>query len=89
LVSPVRITGKVFENMDVLVLSIEKDGRVGMGEACGLYYKNDTPGRMAEQVESIRSAFEMGFSRKSIQACSRREVRRNALDCAVWTWKRS
>jgi len=84
LATPFRITGKIFESMDVIAVNIEKGGRIGVGEACGLYYMNDTPSLMAERIESIRTRLEAGFNRTSLQDLLPPGGARNALDCAVW-----
>ena len=43
---PFRITGHVFTTIDVLVVSLEKDGHVGRGEGDGVYYRQETPASM-------------------------------------------
>ena len=81
---PFRITGYTWELLDVLVVSLEKDGRVGLGEAAGVYYKNDRPAAMLQQIESLRAVIEAGISRDSVQKRLPPGGARNALDCALW-----
>lgn len=84
LVTPFRITGYTFEAIDVLVVSLEKDGHVGRGEAAGVYYKNDRPPSMIQQIEAVRVSIEAGVSRHSAQKLLPAGGARNALDCALW-----
>src|SRR5215475_10577105 len=67
LVAPFRITGHVWNHVDVLLVSLEEEGHVGRGEAAGVYYKNDTPEGMLRQVESLRVRIEAGLSREELQ----------------------
>jgi len=84
LVAPFRITGYTWEALDVLVVSLEKDGHVGRGEAQGVYYRNDNPASMTGQIESLRTTIEAGISRESLQSMLPPGGARNALDCALW-----
>jgi L-Ala-D/L-Glu epimerase len=84
LVAPFRITGYTWEFIDVLLVSLEKDGHVGQGEAAGVYYKNDRPASMLGQIESLRTTIEAGISRDRAQSLLPRGGARNALDCALW-----
>src|SRR6267154_2181619 len=84
LVTPFRITGRTWETVDVLVVSLEKDGHVGRGEAAGVYYKADQPATMLKQIESLRGRIETGLSRSSAQSLLPAGGARNALDCALW-----
>src|SRR5688572_15380553 len=55
-----RITGYTFVEFGVLVVILRQNGWAGRGEAAGVYYRNDTPGRMAKQVEAVRATVESG-----------------------------
>jgi len=81
---PFRISGYTFEVAEVLVTSLEKDGRIGRGEASGVYYRQDTPVQMLRQLESARSKIEIGLGRDEVQRLLPPGGARNALDCAVW-----
>jgi L-alanine-DL-glutamate epimerase-like enolase superfamily enzyme len=67
-----------------LVVTLEKDGQVGRGEAEGVYYKDDTPVSMIKEIEERRSLIEAGINRESVQKLLPPGGARNALDCAVW-----
>ena len=53
--APFRIAGFVFEHQDAILVTIEGEGLRGRGEACGVYYLNDTVARMVEAVEAQRA----------------------------------
>jgi L-alanine-DL-glutamate epimerase-like enolase superfamily enzyme len=84
LTTPFRITGYTWEHVDVLVVTLEKDGQRGQGEAAGVYYKDDKPAAMLEQVESVRKTVEAGVDRAAAQKLLPAGGARNALDCALW-----
>jgi L-Ala-D/L-Glu epimerase len=82
--APFRITGHTWEHLDVLLVTLESDGRRGWGEAAGVYYKNDTPASMIRQLESLRPRIEAGLVRSELQKLLPPGGARNALDCALW-----
>jgi len=84
LTTPFRITGYTWECVDVLVVSLEKNGYTGQGEAAGVYYKNDKPASMIQQIEALRRTIEVGISRATVQKLLPPGGARNALDCALW-----
>jgi L-alanine-DL-glutamate epimerase-like enolase superfamily enzyme len=81
---PFNITGFTWKFVDVLVVSVEKGGFVGRGEAAGVYYKNDTPESMKKQIDQLRHEIEAGTSREEVQHMLPAGGARNALDCALW-----
>lgn len=81
---PFRITGHTWTMLDVVVASIAEDGHVGRGEGEGVYYKGDTPERMAEQIEAARGPIEAGAGRDEIARILPPGGARNAVDCALW-----
>jgi L-Ala-D/L-Glu epimerase len=82
--TPVRITGYTWDTIHVLVVTLEKDGQVGRGEAGGVYYLNDTPASMHAQIEALRPAIEAGVDRDALRQLLPPGGARNALDCALW-----
>jgi len=82
--APFRITGHTWEQLDVLLVTLESDARVGRGEAAGVYYKNDKPASMIRQLEALRPRIEAGLSREGLQKMLPAGGARNALDCALW-----
>jgi L-alanine-DL-glutamate epimerase-like enolase superfamily enzyme len=81
---PFRITGYVFEAMPSIVARIAEGGRVGRGEAAGVYYLDDDQQHMIEAVEQVREQVEEGLSRDELQQLLPPCGARNALDCALW-----
>ena len=84
LVEPFRITGHVFTTIDVLVVSLEKDGHTGRGEGDGVYYRGDTPAGMIRELEPVIRTIEAGISIDDVQKLLPPGGARNALDCALW-----
>lgn len=84
LLTPFRITGYTWEFIEVLVVSLEKDGHVGRGEAAGVYYLKDTPASMRARIETLRQRIEAGIDRQTVQSLLSPGGARNALDCALW-----
>jgi L-alanine-DL-glutamate epimerase-like enolase superfamily enzyme len=83
-VTPFRITGYTWEAIDILFLSLERDGVTARGEGAGVYYRNDKPASMLQQIESCRAAIEAGVTREAAQRLLPPGGARNALDCALW-----
>ena len=44
-IEPFHISGHVWRHLDVLLVSLSKDGKSGRGEAAGVYYNSDNPDR--------------------------------------------
>lgn len=82
--APFRITGHTFVDLDVVVVSLSRDGHVGRGEAPGVYYFGDTPASMAKQIEAVRAQIEAGIDREDLQRLLPAGGARNAVDCALW-----
>jgi L-Ala-D/L-Glu epimerase len=93
LATPFHITDLMWEVLDVLVVTLEKDGRVGRGEAAGVYYKAPSLNLMLHQIETLRNGIESGISRTGLplllpaggassHATSRRSrIRRASASC--------
>lgn len=84
LAAPFRISGYTFESTRAIKVSLSSHGRVGCGEAAGVYYRGDDLGSMLRQVESVRGAIEAGVDRESLQHLLPPCGARNAIDCALW-----
>ena len=81
---PFRITGHLFTETPVVVVTLSDGDAVGRGEAAGVYYKGDTPARAAAALEAVRSAIENGMDRERLQHLLPPGAARNAADCALW-----
>lgn len=84
LAQPFRIAGHVFDAMPATVVQLTHAGVTGRGEGAGVYYTNDTPDGMLQQLEGLRGQIEQGLSRASLQTLLPAGGARNALDAALW-----
>ncbi len=82
--TPFRISGHVWDAAELVVVEISDGGAVGRGEACGVYYRNDTAAGIVGDLESIRGEIESGIDRAALQQLLPACGARNALDCALW-----
>jgi L-alanine-DL-glutamate epimerase-like enolase superfamily enzyme len=84
LAEPFRITGHTFDALKLILVSVERDGEVGRGEAAGVYYRKDNAESMTRLIESARPTIEAGISRDSLRGVLPPGGARNAVDCALW-----
>lgn len=82
--APFRITSHTWEQLDVLLVTLEREGHIGRAEAAGVYYKNDTPASMLRQLEAVHPTIETGLTRDMLKYLLPPGGARNALDCALW-----
>jgi L-alanine-DL-glutamate epimerase-like enolase superfamily enzyme len=82
--APFRITGYEFTALDCVLVEIAERGRVGRGEAAGVYYLNDTPASAFDQILTIVPDLEAGIDRETLQGKLPPGGARNAVDCALW-----
>ena len=87
LASPFVITGYTFTELHALWVTLEHEGSRGRGEGVGMYYLDETPHSMRQQLESLRGEIESGATRADIQGFLPPGGARNALDCAMWDWE--
>ena len=81
---PFRITGHVFEVIEVLAVTLSRDGHAGHGEAAGIYFRGEQAASLLQQVESVRGAITAGITCDSLQNLLPPGGARNAVDCALW-----
>ena len=84
LAKPFRISGHVFTDTPVVLVTLSDGTHSGRGEASGVYYLGDDVPAMAAAIESVRGAVEAGVTREQLQALLPAGGARNALDCALW-----
>jgi L-alanine-DL-glutamate epimerase-like enolase superfamily enzyme len=82
--APFRISGFVFEEQDVVVVTLDDGRHQGRGEASGVYYLGDTAQSMVASIEVARAAIEQGIDRAALQKLLQPGGARNAVDCALW-----
>ena len=81
---PFRISGYVFDTVDVVVATLRDGEHEGRGEASGVYYLGDDVPVIVEQLEGAREAIEAGISREALRSLLPPGGARNAIDCALW-----
>lgn len=81
---PFRITGKVWNSFDSVVVELGRDGAVGRGEGMGVYYLDENAETIFDQVESAADALRGGLGREALQSLLPAGGARNAIDCALW-----
>ena len=82
--APFRISGFVFEEQEVVVVTLDDGKHRGRGEASGVYYLGDTAQGMAVEIEAARGTIERGIERTTLQQLLPPGGARNAVDCALW-----
>ena len=81
---PFRISGYVFDTVDVVVVTLREGEHEGRGEASGVYYLGDDVPVIVEQLDAVREAIEAGISREALRSLLPPGGARNAVDCALW-----
>lgn len=81
---PFHITGYTFTACDALEVTLDDGEFIGRGEGLGVYYRDDTPAGMLQQVERLRDAIERGVTREQLLGLLPAGGARNAVDCALW-----
>jgi L-alanine-DL-glutamate epimerase-like enolase superfamily enzyme len=82
--APFRISGFVFEEQEVVVVTLDDGRHRGRGEASGVYYLGDTAQGMIVEIEAARGTIERGIDRTALQQLLPAGGARNAVDCALW-----
>jgi len=83
-IRPFRITGNVWETFDSVVVEVSRDGKIGRGEALGVYYLDETMDLLMAQIEAIAGRTRAGIDRTELQGLLPAGGARNAIDCALW-----
>lgn len=81
---PFRISGHVFTESPVVVVTVSDGLHTGRGEASGVYYLGDGETTMAAALETVRDGLSAGMTRAELQAELPAGGARNAADCALW-----
>jgi L-alanine-DL-glutamate epimerase-like enolase superfamily enzyme len=84
LAAPFRISGYVFEETEIVLVTLGDGAHRGRGEGAGAYYLGDDQDRMIAEIEAARSEIEKGIDRAGLQQLMPRGGGRNAVDCALW-----
>ncbi|SEH19995.1 L-alanine-DL-glutamate epimerase [Sphingopyxis sp. YR583] len=84
LAKPFRISGHVFTDTPVVLVTLSDGTHSGRGEASGVYYLGDDVPAMTAAIEGVRGAVEAGVTHEQLQTLLPAGGARNALDCALW-----
>ena len=79
-----RITGREVTSSTGIVVKISDGKNIGVGEAQGVFYTDETPQSMMQQVKSISEPIRQGISREELLLLLPSGGARNAIDCALW-----
>ena len=69
---------------DVVLVTLEQDGRRGRGECVPYARYGETLEATIAAIEGCRAAVERGLDRYALQSLLPAGAARNALDCAMW-----
>lgn len=81
---PFRISNHVFDDFPCIVCEINQDGVVGRGEALGVYFNDETPQSMQQQIASIDFELSRGANREELLTLLPPGGARLAVDSALW-----
>ncbi len=81
---PFRISRHSWNDFPCVVCEIEEQGRIGRGEALGVYYLGETQETMLADLDSIASQLEAGAGRQDLLAILPPGGARSAADAALW-----
>jgi len=81
---PFCIAGHTFTEVCLLVVTLKQNGKVGRGEAAGIYYRHETAETLLAQAQSVKEELEQGLDRAQLQKLLPAGGARNAIDCALW-----
>ena len=84
LASPFRISGHVFTEAPVVVVTLSDGAYAGRGEAAGVYYLGDDVAAITAAIDAVRGDVEAGITRGALQSLLPAGGARNAIDCALW-----
>lgn len=82
--APFSISGKTITHVELLIVTLKEMGRMGRGEAAGIFYLGETAATMRAQVQDVIQDVAAGATRAQLLHLLPRGGARNALDCALW-----
>lgn len=82
--APVRITGRTFDHLSILVVEIAEAGHIGRGEATGVFFTGETASSCLDEVLTLSAEITNGLDRDALAQTLSSGGARNALDCALW-----
>jgi L-alanine-DL-glutamate epimerase-like enolase superfamily enzyme len=82
--APFRISGRIFETSDVVVVELSDGEFTGRGEAAGVFYLGDDSRHIVAELEANRLTIEEAPDREELRELMPAGGARNAVDCALW-----
>lgn len=73
----------------VVVVEIEEDGVKGAGECTPYPRYGESIASVMAQIMAIGEQLERGATREQVQQLLPAGAARNAVDCALWIWRRA
>lgn len=81
---PFRIANHTFDDFPCVICEIEQNGKIGRGEALGVYYFDETPESMTQQLLDIEEKLAAGTGRMELLNLLPPGGARFAADSALW-----
>lgn len=81
---PFRITGRVWDAFESVVVELSRDGMLGRGEGLGVFYLDETVETIVAQIEQVADRIRAGIDRAALQGLLPPGGARNAIDAALW-----
>lgn len=81
---PFRISGHVFDSVELTIVTLRDGPLSGRGEAAGVYYFQEGAAEMTAALEAVRPAIKAGVQLEDLSQLLPPGGARNALDCALW-----
>jgi L-alanine-DL-glutamate epimerase-like enolase superfamily enzyme len=82
--TPFRIANATWTSFPGIVVEVEEEGRVGRGEAFGVFYLGETLTGMTTQVREVGPRVEAGATRTDLLDLLPPGGARHAIDAALW-----
>ncbi|MEU0481585.1 dipeptide epimerase [Streptosporangium sp. NPDC006013] len=84
LAEPFRIAGHVFDDWEVVQVTIVDGTRRGQGEGGGVFFLGEHGEEMEAAIEAVRREVEAGVGREELRSILPPGGARNAVDAALW-----
>jgi L-Ala-D/L-Glu epimerase len=81
---PFAISGYVFEDGEVVVVTLDDGSHRGRGEGNGVYYFKDDASHISAELARTKDAIEAGPTREELRAILPPGGARNVVDAALW-----
>ena len=81
---PFRISGHAWEGFELVICELREDGVAGRGETAGVFYLDETPAAIQQQIAGVARELQRGLDRARLRELLPPGGARNAVDCALW-----